>query len=133
MNKEREITAKDIADYLINYSQAHGIEITPFELQKYLYYAQGWHLAVSNNVLFDEKFEAWAHGPVIRKIYGSFKKFEANNIDEEVTPPNIPIDLIAFLKKFVIDKYFNVGSGRLWQMVHDEEAYKIARGDLDKD
>ncbi|HEX9652844.1 MAG TPA: type II toxin-antitoxin system antitoxin SocA domain-containing protein, partial [bacterium] len=79
-----KITAQDIADYLISYAQSKDIKITPLEVQKYLFYAQGWHLAVSDSVLFDDKFEAWTHGPVIKKIYGRFKKFERNNIDEKI-------------------------------------------------
>lgn len=39
------------------------------KLQKLLYYAQGWHLAVTDRRLFAEDLEAWAEGPVIRSVW----------------------------------------------------------------
>lgn len=130
MNK---ITAQDIANYLIGYSHEHKIPIDNFRLQKYLFYAQGWHLAVSDEKLFDDKFQAWIHGPVVRKIYDIFSSFKSKNIDRSPAVFEPPIDMIAFLKKFVIDKYFHLDSSVLYKMVHDEDAYKSARGNLPED
>src|SRR5690606_18126590 len=37
-------------------------------LQKLLYYAQAWHLAVTGEPLFDEQFKAYKDGPVVPQV-----------------------------------------------------------------
>ncbi|MGO9794311.1 MAG: Panacea domain-containing protein [Solirubrobacteraceae bacterium] len=39
------------------------------KLQKLVYYAQAWHLALHDKPLFREAIEAWANGPVVRELY----------------------------------------------------------------
>jgi uncharacterized phage-associated protein len=38
--------------------------MTHKKLQKLCYYAQAWNLALHNSELFEDRFEAWVHGPV---------------------------------------------------------------------
>ena len=42
--------------------------IDQLKLQKLLFYAHAWHLAIKKAPLFDEDFEAWPWGPVVRDI-----------------------------------------------------------------
>jgi len=55
-------------------------EMSPKKLQKLLYYSYAWFLTLQNesveeleNRLFDEKFEAWVHGPVIYTVYDDYR------------------------------------------------------------
>lgn len=48
--------SRQIADWIIH--QTHG-NITHSKLQKLLYYCQAWHYTIFNEVLFDERIEAW--------------------------------------------------------------------------
>jgi uncharacterized phage-associated protein len=50
-------------------------------LQKLLYYAQGFHLALQGEPLFGEEIEAWEHVPVIPSIYESYKRYRKRAID----------------------------------------------------
>lgn len=43
--------------------------IDQMKLQKLLFYAHAWFLAYQQRPLFDEDFEAWPWGPVVRDIY----------------------------------------------------------------
>ncbi len=43
------------------------------KLQKLCYYAQAWYLALNNEPLFNERFEAWIHGPVCPDLYHNYK------------------------------------------------------------
>lgn len=43
------------------------------KLQKMLYYAQGYHLALYGTPLFREPVEAWDHGPVVRDVWDEYK------------------------------------------------------------
>ena len=39
------------------------------KLQKLVYYCQAWSLVWDEEPLFNEKIEAWVHGPVIPELY----------------------------------------------------------------
>ena len=43
--------------------------IDQMKLQKLLFYAHAWYLAQTGNPLFEEDFEAWPWGPVVRDVY----------------------------------------------------------------
>jgi len=43
--------------------------VDQMKLQKLLFYAHAWFLAIFNQPLFDEDFEAWPWGPVVRDVY----------------------------------------------------------------
>jgi uncharacterized phage-associated protein len=47
--------------------------ITTMKLQKLCYYVQAWSLVWDGEPLFYEDFEAWANGPVCRKLYEAHK------------------------------------------------------------
>ncbi len=85
--------------------------IDQMKLQKLLFYAHAWHLAYYNAPLFDEDFEAWPWGPVVRDIYSQtvkYGRFPVMEKIEEITPSNggakftIPDGVDnAELKKFI--------------------------------
>lgn len=57
-------------------------EVTPLMLQKLLYFIQGVHLALYDRPIFEEKCEAWIHGPVYPSVYRLFKDFKYNPIED---------------------------------------------------
>ena len=63
------LTAFDVAEYILNKKGA----MTTMKLQKLVYYGQAWALVWDEEPLFHEKIEAWANGPVIRKLFESHK------------------------------------------------------------
>lgn len=71
-------TAENVARYYLWLAQQTKDEpalITQMQLQKLVYLAQGWSLGVRGVPLFDERIEAWVHGPVIpslRRAFGDF-------------------------------------------------------------
>jgi len=69
------LNARDIARYfLANVDEEGGDNITNLKLQKLLYYAQGFHVALqSGQPLFPESILAWSHGPVVKSIYSEHK------------------------------------------------------------
>ena len=75
------LTARDVADYLIASVDAEsGDNISNLKLQKLLYYAQGFSLALNGEPLFDEPLVAWAHGPVVTDLYHAFKQYGSGAI-----------------------------------------------------
>ncbi|MGF7206720.1 putative phage-associated protein [Skermanella aerolata] len=58
--------------------------IDQMKLQKLLFYAHAWHLALHDQALFEEDFEAWPWGPVVRDIYSQTRKYGKNPVSEEL-------------------------------------------------
>ena len=54
------------------------------QLQKLTYLAHGWSLGGGRGPLIEEMFEAWAFGPVVRKLYDSLKKYGSGNIERYI-------------------------------------------------
>jgi uncharacterized phage-associated protein len=50
-------------------------EVTPLKLQKLIYFAHGWNLALRDAPLIAEPVEAWEYGPVISRVYHEFKEY----------------------------------------------------------
>lgn len=69
------ISVESVIGHIIHYCKEKSFDISPPKLQKLLYFTQGWHLAFFDEPLFDEKFEAWVHGPTIERIHKQYKEF----------------------------------------------------------
>lgn len=119
-------SAGDVAEYfLCLVDEDAGDNISNLKLQKLLYYAQGFHLALNNKPLFDDSIKAWAHGPVVSKVYGEYKQYGAGAIPlpKDVTFSRYTKDVRDFLGE--IYKVFGQFSAwRLREMTHKEPPWK---------
>lgn len=121
----------DIADYFVWLAHETGSLISNLKLQKLVYYAQAWHLALYNTPLFDQDFEAWVHGPVIPELYQKYRNFGWQPILEDVNP-KLPEKVVEFLSE-VAEEYFACDAYELERMSHAEDPWCLARGDLPPD
>lgn len=65
----------DVAKYILKKTGP----ISAMKLQKLVYYSQAWSLVWDEKPLFPERIEAWANGPVVRKLFEAHKgKFIVN-------------------------------------------------------
>jgi len=77
-------TCFDVARFFLSKSNAEaGDTISNLKLQKLVYYAQGFTLAILDAPLFEEPIEAWEHGPVVRPLYDRYRIHEACAIPAE--------------------------------------------------
>lgn len=82
---QSKYTVEDIANYFLSKSERSGNwAITPLKIQKLVYYAQGFYLALFKKPLFSETIEAWQHGPVCRILYDKYKKYSYHAITEPI-------------------------------------------------
>ncbi|RJX12352.1 DUF4065 domain-containing protein [Bacteroides sp. OF03-11BH] len=58
---------------LSNYILKHYGPMSHLKLQKLLFYCDAYHLSYFDKELISDKFEAWVHGPVSRKVFDSLK------------------------------------------------------------
>jgi uncharacterized phage-associated protein len=84
-------TAGRVADYFINFSHEVGDPISNLKLQKLLYYAQAWHLALYDSSLFPERIQAWVHGPAVPPVYRRFKEWAWKPISDNPQSPKFPV------------------------------------------
>lgn len=71
-----------IANTLLDIANIDGVKLTPMKLQKLVYFAHGWYLAIKGEPLIKEQVEAWNFGPVIPSLYHAFKRFGNQSISE---------------------------------------------------
>ena len=74
------ITALNVGNNILKRAFAENIDITPMKLQKLIYCVYKEYYKKTQRALFDERFEAWKYGPVLRSVYDSFKYCGANAI-----------------------------------------------------
>ena len=69
-----------IANEFLRRAKDDGRELTQMHLQKLVYLAHGWCLAVTGKPLIEEKIQAWDYGPVIKPLYDALKSYGSANI-----------------------------------------------------
>lgn len=123
----REYTCFDIANYFLDKAKKTAIAVTNLKLQKLVYYAQAWHLAIHNEPLMEGiEFEAWIHGPVIHELWNKYRNYSYEPINEEVTPPQLEARTDQFLEE-VVEVYLDKDAYTMELMSHREDPWILAR------
>ena len=126
MGKEL-VTAKNVAEYLLGLTNPDvGDIMSNLKLQKLVYYAQGYHLALFDKPLFDDyPIVAWEHGPVVESLYHDYKQFKSGAIE---IPKFIDESMFSDEQKGLLDEVFEVlgqfSGWKLRNMTHEELPWK---------
>lgn len=123
-------TAAQVAKWFLAHNRIASLEegaeyISNLKLQKLLYYAQGSFLAVTGSPLFDDDIVAWEHGPVVKSVYQTYRKYGAEGI-----PFDEPFDMGKFseeenaLLTEVYDVFGQYSAWKLRNMTHEESPWK---------
>lgn len=115
--------------FLANIGREAGDLITHLKLQKLVYYAQAWSLAARGKPLFEEDFQAWAHGPVVPSLFRAFRDFGMDPIPGPASVPRLDEETVELLTE-VLDIYGEHSAKKLEQLTHRERPWRDARGDL---
>lgn len=115
-------------------------DLTPLKLQKLIYCAHGWTLAVLDKPAIGERFEAWPYGPVVTSLYHQFKGYGQDPVESfavdfdpetgESQPFVVASDKTEFHQVFeaVWERYKNYSGLELSSMTHaDGTPWSLAR------
>ncbi len=121
-------SSKQIADYIVAFFHEHGDPVSNLKLQKLLYYAQAWSLALYDTPLFEERIEAWVHGPVVPVAYGLYKGWAWQPICENIDLLSLetPDKVVSHLNE-IIDNYGGMSAYELEKLTHSEMPWQNAR------
>ena len=113
-----------VANEFLELAERDVEPLTPMKLQKLVYFAHGWYLAMTGEPLIEEPIEAWRYGPVVSSLYHEFKSFGATTPINRLARRNIShprIDDVSGdndLAKAIV--------GRVWQTYGRLTAVKLS-------
>jgi len=126
------INAIQAADYILFCANDAQELITNLKLNKLLYYAQGYHIAIHDDLLFEDEIQAWVHGPVVPNVYHKYKGFKWAPINVNASRPELSKEVFEFLD-VIIETFLPIDAYKLELMTHEEKPWKNARSGLPKD
>ncbi len=100
--------------------------MTNKKLQKLCYYAKAWYLALYDQNLIEESFEAWVHGAVQPALYHYYKEYGYDLIPKNSSTSNIPEEFLSFAKE-IFDAYGRFSGDQLEDINHTELPWINAR------
>jgi uncharacterized phage-associated protein len=118
-------TAQDIAEYFLYKAREDEDSITNMKVQKLLYYAQGFYLAIFDQPLFNDRIEKWVHGPVVPSVYREFKRYGSDCIP---VPDGFDLEKYDVKTRELLDEVYQVygqfSASALRNMTHNEPPWK---------
>ncbi|MBM7096662.1 SocA family protein [Bacillus sp. H-16] len=128
----RKISVLDVSDYFLSRSvPGTNQAITHLKLQKLVYFAQAWHLALTGKKIFENRIEAWTHGPVVPELYSKYKAFGFRELPkkEDVKEATFEKDVLETLG-LVWELYGDKEGKVLENITHNEDPWIEARREL---
>lgn len=111
--------------FLAQANEDAGDLVSNLKLQKLVYYAQGFHLAVFDKPLFDEQIEAWTHGPVVPSVYHHYKQHGSGSIP---FPTDFDANVFSAQQTDLLNEvqqiYGQYSAWRLRELTHEEAPWK---------
>jgi uncharacterized phage-associated protein len=120
------LSCYDVANYFLTLiDEEAGDLISNLKLQKLVYYAQGFYIALYGRQLFPEPLEAWTHGPVVPALFHFYKRYGAGAI-----PPPGEVDFLVYdqpTRELLDEVYSAFGQFSAWKlrnMTHEEPPWR---------
>lgn len=128
---QREYPVLPLSNYICSTTADDGRTVTNLQLQKILYYIQGYFMRCLDSLAFDEDIYNWQYGPVVPEAYFEYNVNLSNPINNiDVTAANefgnsLRIDSKAFnLLHKVLNKCLLYSARQLVSMTHKEDPWK---------
>lgn len=126
-----------IANEFIKRAMINNKPLTQMQLQKLVYIAHGWYLAIHDTALTSDSTQAWDYGPVYPLLWEALKNYGSrpvkkrikvgdtiagcfmDNADEEVVA-NLTIEQSIFIDE-IYKKYAKFDAFQLSAMTHKQD------------
>ncbi len=118
-----------IANFILDYCDVKGNQLTNLQLQKLVYFCHVWHLVSLDEPLVRHKFEAWEFGPVLPYLYrllsdngdapimGRLTKIDPNTGISIIVDHELTTSSVEFLEE-IIDLYASYSGAQLIGLTH---------------
>jgi len=82
--KNMAYDARTVANELLKIAKEDGHTLTNMQLQKLVYIAHGYSLAILHKPLIKQSVEAWRYGPVVPDLYHALRQYGAGVVDKPI-------------------------------------------------
>jgi uncharacterized phage-associated protein len=82
-----------IANEFIRLAKADNAALTQMQLQKLVYIAHGWNLAINGSALTFDNPEAWDYGPVYKELRGALREYGRAPVKREIKNSDFAIGM----------------------------------------
>ena len=76
--------SRSVANSVLQIAQGAGRTLTNMQLQKLVYIAHGYALAILHKPLIKQNVEAWRYGPVIADLYHALREYGAGKVTKPI-------------------------------------------------
>jgi uncharacterized phage-associated protein len=114
--------ARNVANEFLRQAQERGATLTNMELQKLVYIAHGYSLAILDRPLVKQHVEAWRYGPVIPDLYHALRQYGSGNVGSPINllPKETLSETDSKLVESVLSAYGQFSGPQLSTMTHRE-------------
>ncbi len=116
--------ARTVANEFIRLASQSGKPLTNMQIQKLVYIAHGYCLAIFNHPLINEQVQAWRYGPVIPELYYALRQYGAGFV-----PQPLPVESMEGLSpqdqtliETVFNAYRRFNGAQLSTMTHQPDS-----------
>lgn len=117
------VTSHAVANEFIRLAKEQDKQLTNMQLQKLVFLAQGYFLAIFDEPLHIHNTHAWQWGPVIPKLYKSLQKYGSSFVNEilptsdQITTDSNEADII----NAVWENYGHYSGAQLSALTHRDK------------
>jgi len=117
------VSSHAVANKFLELAQKDGKSLTNMQLQKLVFIAHGYTLALLERPLYYNDTYAWQWGPVIPKLYKSLQKYGRNVVREKLdSEDTFPEDSEEKdIVEAVWEGYGRLSGGQLSALTHKED------------
>lgn len=109
------VDALTIANTILERAKEENKDITPMKLQKLIYCLYKEYYKRFRIPMFNERFEVWKYGPVLRSVYDAFKEYGSNAIKDFAKSS----DGSVYVIDQKVSKNFKVVFDKIWDLYSD--------------
>ena len=116
-----------VAKYLNGLNRnRHGLDMNEMKMHKLMYFSQRESLMINDNPLFNDEFEAWKYGPVLKSVRFEYSFGHMFSSDYGQLTDNE-----KKLVESVFNRYEALSAWDLSSLSHEEYSWKQARTGLE--